>query len=543
MVFDNRPRRHLPDDTKPATLTEKLKWEEPGVTMINLAHALEATVAIAPAREAVVCGSSRLTYGELDRAAARLAAGLAARGIGPGAIVALACPNVPAFPIAYFAILKTGATVLPVSLLLKADEIAYMLAHSGACALLCHSGLEMSTIGREGLAAFERTGTCSLFAWIPSEDGSRPADENPALEDLEADVDGYDTVNRSADDTAVVVYTSGTTGRPKGAELTHSNLLMHALMIRNHGKWGDDEVLLVALPLFHIFGQICQMVAGLSGGARLVLVPKFDALTVLQLIEAESVTLFSGVPTMFWAMLTEAEKDGIGAEALASLRSATSGGASMPMEIMRRFEARFGVEIREGYGLSETSPAAAVQSPGMPRKPGSVGSPHWGVQVRIVDDAGKEVPHGDRGEVVIRGHCVMKGYLNDPVATAEAFRDGWFHTGDIGIMDTDGCLFIVDRKKEMIIRNGMNVYPREVEEVLITHPEISLVAVIGVPHEKHGQEVKAVAVRAPGSQLDVADLIAWARERMGAHKYPRVVEFRDALPMNATGKIQKRALS
>jgi len=513
------------------------------VTMINLAHALEASAAVHPDRLAVVCGPRRMTYRDLDRAACRLAAGLRARGIGPGRIVALACPNVPAFPIAYFAILKTGATVLPVSLLLRADEIAYMLGHSEAAAFLCHVGSEAAPIGREGLAAFERVESCSLFAWIPAETGQRPADGHPDLRGLEADAETFDTANRGAGDTAVVVYTSGTTGRPKGAELTHSNLMLHALMIRNNGNWGEDEVLLVALPLFHIFGQVCQMAAGLSGGATLLLLPKFDAATVLALIESEGVTRFSGVPTMYWAMLAHAEAEGLDANALKSIRGLTSGGASMPVDIMTRFDGRFGTEIREGYGLSETSPAVTTHFPGMRRKPGSVGTPLWGVQVRVVDNDGHEMPRGERGEVVIRGHCVMKGYLKDPEATAEAFRHGWFHTGDIGVMDDDGYLFIVDRKKEMIIRNGMNVYPREVEEILVSHPEISLVAVIGVPHAEHGQEVKAVAVRAPGSTIDEATLIAWAREHMGAHKYPRTVEFREALPMNATGKIQKKDLS
>lgn len=511
--------------------------------MVNLAHALEASAALYPAREAVVCGDRRIRYRDLDCDANRLAAGLADRGIGPGSIVALACPNIPSFPTAYFAILKTGATVLPVSLLLKADEIAYMLGHSKASAFLCHVGSETAPIGREGLAAVERVESCGLFAWIPNDGGARPEDGRSSLDDLKAEVESFDTVNRRADDTAVVVYTSGTTGRPKGAELTHSNLLIHALMIRNNGTWGSDEVLLVALPLFHIFGQVCQMAAGLSGGATLVLVPKFDAASVLRLMQSEGVTRFSGVPTMYWAMLNHSEKEGIGAEAFASIRGVTSGGASMPVDIMCRFDARFGTEIREGYGLSETSPAATTHAPGMPRKPGSVGTPLWGVQVRIVDDDGNPMPTGERGEVVVRGHCVMKGYLNDPEATAEAFRSGWFHTGDIGLLDADGYLFIVDRKKEMIIRNGMNVYPREVEEILISHPEISLVAVIGVPHEEHGQEVKAVAVRVPGSAVCESSLIAWAREQMGAHKYPRIVEFRDALPMNATGKIQKRELS
>ncbi len=511
--------------------------------MINLAHALETTAYRCPEREAVVCGDRRLTYADLDAAATRLAAGLADRGIGPGQIVALACPNVPAFPVAYFAILKTGATVLPISLLLKADEIAYMLEHSEASALLCHVGSEANTIGVEGRAAFDRVESCRLFAWIPAEDGSRPTDDVSDLEDLMADGVGFDTANRSADDTAVVVYTSGTTGRPKGAELTHANLLMHALMIRNTGAWEDDEVLLVALPLFHIYGQTCQMTAGLSGGARLVLMPRFDAARAIDLITREAVTRFSGVPTMYWALLNHAEAEDILSGAFASLRQANAGGASLPVDILRRFDARFGTEIGEGYGLSETSPAVTTQHAGWPRKPGSVGTPVWGVQVRVVDEDGRPVPTGERGEIVVRGHGVMKGYLKDPDATAEAFRDGWFHTGDIGVFDEDGYLFIVDRKKEMIIRNGMNVYPREVEEILIRHPDISLVAVIGVPHVEHGQEVKAVAVRQPGATVDEDGLIAWARDHMGAHKYPRSVEFREALPLTASGKIMKKALS
>ena len=511
--------------------------------MINLAHALETTAVRCPERTAVVCGHRRLSYADLDGQATRLAGGLAQRGISPGDIVALACANVPEFAVSYFAILKAGASVLPVSLLLKADEIAYMLGHSEAVALLCHVGGAGSGIGAEGREAFERTDTCRLFAWIPSSDGARPDDGAPAIADLMADDPGFDTVNRAADDTAVVIYTSGTTGRPKGAELTHANLLLHSLMIRNTGAWGDDEVLLVALPLFHIYGQVCQMAAGVSGGARLVMMPRFDPEKAIALIAEEGVTRFAGVPTMYWTILTRADEKGLSGRELGTLRQASCGGASMPMELMKRFNARFGTDISEGYGLSETSPAVTTHHPGWPRKVGSVGTPLWGVQVRVVDEADRPLPTGERGEVVVRGHGVMKGYLKDPEATAKAFRGGWFHTGDIGLFDDDGYLFIVDRKKEMIIRNGMNVYPREVEEMLITHPEISLVAVIGVPDAEHGQEVKAIAVRQPDSVLEEAALIDWARDRMGAHKYPRIVEFRDALPLTATGKILKRALS
>ena len=305
------------------------------------------------------------------------------------------------------------------------------------------------------------------------------------------------------------------------------------------------DVHLLVLPLFHSFGQIVQMNAGFAARATIVLLPRFDAATVLELMQAGQVTLFAGVPTMYHALLNCQETGRFDTGKIAArMRVAVSGGAALPMEVMRRFEERFGVPILEGYGLSETSPVATFNRLDRPRRPGSVGLPVWGVQVRIIRDDGSAAGDGEPGEIAIRGHNVMKGYFGRPEATAQAIdRDGWFRTGDIGTRDADGYLYVVDRKKDMIIRGGFNVYPRELEEVLLTHPAVSLAAVTGVPHPSHGEEVKAFVVRAPGAELTQAGLIAWCKQNMAAYKYPRLVEFRGSLPMTATGKILKRELA
>jgi long-chain acyl-CoA synthetase len=301
---------------------------------------------------------------------------------------------------------------------------------------------------------------------------------------------------------------------------------------------------LVALPLFHSFGQSVQMNSALWCGASIVLLPRFDPDAALAAMQRHGVTIFAGVPTMYIAILNlpgAEERHDLKAIA-AKLRLGISGGAAMPVEVMRRFEERFGIVILEGYGLSETSPVATYSYLDFARIPGSVGKAITGTQVRIVDPSGQPVPVGQPGEIVIRGHNVMKGYYRRPEATAEAIRDGWFHTGDIGRMDEEANFYIVDRIKDMVIRGGFNVYPRELEEVMMTHEAIALVAVIGVPHEIHGEEVKAVVVLRPGQQATPQAIIDWCRERMAAYKYPRTVEIVESLPMTATGKILKRAL-
>jgi long-chain acyl-CoA synthetase len=344
----------------------------------------------------------------------------------------------------------------------------------------------------------------------------------------------------------VILYTSGTTGVPKGAELTHANMLLNAQASRD--LFLDligvaQATVLCVLPLFHSFGQTAVMNAHLLHGNRVVLLPRFEPAAVLATMAAERVNAFAGVPTMYWALLRHVEEQGIDTAPFAvHLRSCCSGGAAMPVEILHAFDACFGVQILEGYGLSETSPVATFNQVGRPRKPGSVGLPVWGCDVKVVDADDAEVPRGALGEIVIRGHNVMKGYFRRPEATEEALRGGWFHSGDIARMDDDGYLFIADRLKDMIIRCGLNVYPREIEEVLQTHPDVSLAAVIGVPHAEHGEEVVAFVIRKVGATLGADELIAWSRETMAAYKYPRTVEFVDALPMTATGKVLKREL-
>jgi long-chain acyl-CoA synthetase len=440
--------------------------------------------------------------------------------------VALLIPNVPEFAVAYYGALYAGCTVVPLNVLLSAPEVRYHLEDSGAKLLVAHPLFDAPA-----QAGAREAGVALLRA-----EGSGPgtlaelaaADPAPAL---------HPTLPT---DTAVILYTSGTTGRPKGAELTHANLLLNsALVVPRLIPVAAGDVALATLPLFHSFGQTCILNAMLAAGGSVTLLPRFGPKEAFEVMERDRVTLFAGVPTMYFALLHHAPER---AYDLSSLRWCMSGGAAMPVEVMRAFEAKFGVPVLEGFGLSETSPIASFNVPGRPRQPGSIGYPVWGVEMCVLDDEDRPVPDGERGEICIRGHNVMKGYLGRPDATKEALRSGWFHSGDIGIRDADGSYRIVDRKKDMVIRGGFNVYPREVEEVLFAHPEILEAAVIGVPHESHGEEVKAVVVRRPGSQLRAEDVIAYCRERLAAYKYPRLVEFRDELPKGPTGKILKREL-
>jgi long-chain acyl-CoA synthetase len=358
----------------------------------------------------------------------------------------------------------------------------------------------------------------------------------------------FESRRRRPSDTAVILYTSGTTGHPKGAELTHENMLHNAVasydMLRPACKGGfEQDVALITLPLFHSTAQTCQMNSGLYGGLRLVLLPRFDPAQALRTIVEEHVGFWIGVPTMYWSLLEHVASGNVDPGSIAQyLRVCISGGAPMPLDVLHRFEKTFGVRVLEGYGLSETAPVVAFNQLHRPTKPGTVGFPIFGVDVRCVNDEGRPVAAGERGEVVVRGPSVMKGYYNRPEATEEATRNGWFHTGDIGVFDGDGYLSIVDRKKDMILRGGFNVYPRELEEVLVTHPAVSLAAVVGVPDPRMGEEVKAFIVRKPGAVVTEEMLVDWCREQFASYKYPRIIEFKDSLPIGATGKILKREL-
>jgi long-chain acyl-CoA synthetase len=343
---------------------------------------------------------------------------------------------------------------------------------------------------------------------------------------------------RAENDDAVILYTSGTTGQPKGAELTHANLTRNAeLTADTLLKAGPDDVVMGCLPLFHVFGLTCGLFATINNGACLTLLPRFDPAKALEIIGRDKVTIFEGVPTMYAAML---HQPGSADADVSSLRTCISGGAAMPVELMRSFEKTFGCMILEGYGLSETSPVASFNHPDKVRKPGSIGTPILGVEMRVVDADGADVPVGEIGEIAIRGHNIMKGYWQRPEATAEAIPDGWFRSGDLAKVDEDGYFFIVDRKKDMIIRGGYNVYPREVEEVFYEHPAVAEAAVIGISHDELGEEIGAAVALKPGEEATTGELREFVRERVAAYKYPRYVWLVPGLPKGPTGKILRR---
>jgi long-chain acyl-CoA synthetase len=519
-------------------------------TALNLASILDYSARMMPDRGAITCAGKTITYAQLEQQAQRVAAALTAMGIATCDYVALSCPNVPWFPIAYYGILKAGGVVVPLNVLLNPREVAYHLKDSDAKALLAFEGtaeLPMASIAK---AACDEAGCPNLVVMTIAADAPSPIAGVRTLSEVmrQAPSEPFGTRRHRMDDTAVILYTSGTTGHPKGAELTHANMVLNAAATRDmfqplmQGGF-EQDVALITLPLFHSTAQTCQMNAGILGGMRMVLMPRFDAAAVLEAMEREHVGFWTAVPTMYWALIQHVKTAGVDPRPVAAhLRLCASGGAAMPLELMRNFETTFGAKILEGYGLSETAPVACFNQLHRPTKPGTVGQPILGVDVRCVDDQERFVAVGEPGEIVIRGPNIMKGYHNRPEATEEAMRHGWFHTGDIGTLDADGYLTIVDRKKDMIIRGGFNVYPRELEEVMLTHPAISLVAVIGVPDERLGEEVKAFVVLKNGASVTEQALIDWCRDQMAAFKYPRSVEFRAALPISPTGKILKREL-
>ncbi|WP_433380980.1 long-chain-fatty-acid--CoA ligase [Streptosporangium sp. CA-115845] len=509
--------------------------------MLNLSIILEDSARNAPGRTALVFGDLRLPYSMVNSIANQVANLLVARGIGKGDKVALLCPNLPYFPFVYFGILKAGATVVPLNVLLQPREIAYHLTDSDAKAFFCFEGSE-PPMGARGREAFDAAEGCELFFVLPATPLATESEHGESFWAALGGMSGeFETVQTEPDDTAAILYTSGTTGQPKGAVLTHMNMLTNTI-VSDEMFPADPEgdVSFAVLPLFHSFGQTAVMNVSVRRRATLVLQPRFEPGEALELMRREKVTMFAGVPTMFWALLSKIHADG--AEAPSTLRVAVAGGASCPIEVLKDFGGTFGIPILEGYGLSETSPVASFNQLGRPTKPGTIGFPIWGVQMRLVDDGWNTIEGEGPGEIAIRGHNVMKGYYGRPEATEEVIRDGWFRTGDIATRDEDGYYAIIDRTKDMIIRGGFNVYPRELEEVLMTHPAVSLVAVVGVPHDSHGEEVKAYVIPAPGATVSEDELVAWCKENMAAYKYPRIIEFRESLPMTATGKILKREL-
>src|SRR3954453_4118312 len=489
----------------------------------NLATNLIETARRHGDRPAIKLDDAELTYASLDGASAHAAGLLRERGIGPGDRVGIMLPNVPYFPVIYYGVLRAGAVVVPMNVLLKGREVAFYLGDSGAKAVFAWQGFaEAAQAGAEEAGA-------DLILVEPGKAEEMIGSAEPVT----------DVADRGGDDTAVILYTSGTTGKPKGAELTHDNLRTNVEVMRGVFGFCEDDVVLGALPLFHSFGQTCGMNAAVAGGACLTLLPRFEPAKALEILQRDGVTVFEGVPTMYGALLHEPGRESAD---LSKLRLCVSGGASLPVELMRAFEDSFGAIILEGYGLSEASPVASFNHPDRERKPGSIGTPIEGVEMKVVDEDDNEVAAGEVGEIVIRGHNVMKGYWNRPDATEEVMKGGWFHTGDMAKVDEDGYFFIVDRKKDLIIRGGYNVYPREVEEVLYEHPKIREAAVVGVPHDEWGEEIGAAVVAHEGEELAPEEVSEYVKERIAAYKYPRVVWFLDDLPKGPTGKILKREI-
>ena len=517
-----------------------------GHATVSVAAILAETAAKLPNKTAIIVGEQSISYARLWTETKSYAGGLDALGIRPGDPVAMLIPNVADFPRVYYAVLALGGIVVPIHALLKAAEIEFVLKDSGARLLVCSAPLLA-----EGAKGAALAGVDVVSLMVPS---VVPEDAPEALlgalafdrlEDVAASAMPIDTyLPRQPNDTATILYTSGTTGAPKGAEGSHFSLVEQTstLLLGTFDLTGADTIL-GCLPLFHTFGQTCVLNTGFRAGATIVLMPKFDGAGALSLIQEHGCTLFFGVPTMYMVLLT-ALKGVTGV--VSKLRYGVSGGAALPVAIIDRFRDAFGVEIHEGYGLTETSPVACFNQRGMEPRAGTIGTPIWGVDVEIADaeveGAITLLPRGELGEIVIRGHNIMKGYLNRPDDTAEAIVDGWFRTGDLGTKDEEDYIRILDRKKDMILRNGYNVYPREVEEVLARHPGVAMAAVYGVAHELHGQEIVGAVVLVADSEVTPAELIAFAQEHVAPYKYPREILVLPALPMGPSGKVLKREL-
>ncbi len=499
--------------------------------MTTIVELLAASVRRVPDRPALVLRDRCLTYRDLDRRV-RAASGLLAKmGIGSGSRVVLMCPNVPEFGVGYLGVLTAGATVVPLNPLLKPEEVRYILEDSGAAAMVAlEASLPILRAARAGLGS--RCPILSLDGAAAGEAG------DVSLPEAGPAVAGVSAATGAAEDVAVCLYTSGTTGRPKGALLSHRNLIANVWSFRSVLHVSEEDVFLAALPLFHAYGATVLFLEPLSMGATIVVEPRFVPEAVLRAIVQHRVTLFAGVPSMY-AVLAGSPR--LGGD-LSSLRLCISGGAPLPVAVAEAFEAKYGVPIYEGYGPTECAPVLTVNPPFGKRKLGSVGLPIPQVELRVVDDRGNTLPPGEVGEIVARGPNVMQGYLNRPAETAEVLRDGWYHTGDLGRVDEDGYYYIVDRKTDLILVGGLNVYPREVELVLAAHPAVAEAAVVGVPDQIRGEAPKAFVILRNGQQVTGQDLLQWCRQRLANYKVPRGVVVVTDLPRTVTGKILKSAI-
>ena len=536
----------------------------------TLPQLLEQTAARSPHAAALVYFGATITYEQLQDQVNRLAAGLKSLGVEKGDRVALMMPNCPQFVISYFGALRAGAIVTATSSMYTAREAAHQWNDAGikiviadrrlfpiiraALPQLASAPQIVLTGMRQYYPRFFRQLCASLDSSTDRKcpEGSESAARSPARPPGSAIHRWEETLGLSRtpgpdgltpSDIACLQYTGGTTGTSKGAMLTHANLVINACQATEwltHGK-GGAEVMVAALPLFHIYAMTCVMIASVLGGGSVVILPRFELRAALNVIRKYRPTIFHGVPTMYVAFNNAPHVERYGFN---SLRVCMSGGAPLPVEVREKFEVLTGGRLVEGYGLTETSPVTHINPPKGSPKVGSIGLPLADTEARIVDlETGlRELAVGEIGEIAIRGPQVMQGYWNKPEETALVLHDGWLYTGDVARKDADGYYYIVDRKKDMIIAGGYNIYPREVEEVLWEFPKIVEAAVIGVPDSYRGETVKAFVVLQPGTSATAEKIIAFCRERLAAYKVPHLVVFRDSLPKSGVGKYLRRVL-
>ena len=466
----------------------------------------------------------QFTYKEFEAAVIRTANMLAANGVRKGDVVSLLLPNSVEYVIAYFACWQLGALAGPINSLLKSEEIAYVISNSEAKALLVNS---------EFLPVIESIQN-ELPAIIRFDNQSEATREHSFTAGPAAEID--------LDHEAIIIYTSGTTGKPKGCLLTHGNVIANARQITNWLGFTEKDRLLTIMPLFHMNAVSVTTMSALYAGGSTVVSPKFSASRFWQIISDYEITSFGSVATML-SMLLSTYPDGVPAGLKTDqLRFAMCGSAPVPAEVLRRFEETFNCLVIEGYGLSESTCRSTFNPPDQRRRPGSCGLP-IGNEMRVVDEEDRDVPDGELGEIVLRGENVLKGYYKNDAANAAAFRNGWFHTGDIGYRDADGFFYIVDRKSDMIIRGGENIYPREIDEVLYQHPDVAAAAVVGVPDNLYGEEVAAVVVLKPGARTSEQEVIDYCKGRLADFKCPKTVHFIEDIPKGPTGKLLKRELA
>ncbi|HEX7313651.1 MAG TPA: long-chain fatty acid--CoA ligase [Pyrinomonadaceae bacterium] len=496
----------------------------------NLRELLEVRAADAPEKVFLFSEADgrRYTYREFDAAVNRAANLLSARGVGKGDVVSLLFPNSAEYVIAYFACFKLGALAGPVNSLLKTEEMAYVVGNSETKLFLYNTQFEAQVSELKGEVKTLREAL--VFD-----------DERAATEGMSDEPGAWGAGERTRDDEAIIIYTSGTTGKPKGCLLTHGNLLANARQIVEWLGFTEEDRLLTVMPLFHMNAVSVTTVSALYAGGSTVTCERFSASRFWQIISEYRATSFGSVATML-SMLLKTYPDGV-PEGLHTeqLRFAMCGSAPVPAEVMRRFEETFNCLVVEGYGLSESTCRSTFNPPDRRRRPGSCGIP-IGNEMRVVDDDDNELPEGEAGEIVMRGANVFKGYFKNDEATARAFRGGWFHTGDVGYRDAEGFYHIIDRKSDMVIRGGENIYPREIDEVLYKHPAVAEAAAFGVPDPLYGEDVAAFVVLREGHAVTGEEVAAYCREHLADYKCPKTVRVVAALPKGPTGKVLKREL-